>query len=145
MLAGVHGVFHEDRTLLALLLCSRWGGDVSPSDEQFKHNLEKLITSPWTLWWINYIGAVAGLVASVYPAGIADHDQGRVQLKAHWSRDEKQRPLLAVDIAFGPNVDAQAFSKEVSTIEKVGKRKRWIGGRDGLGYRVDVRVDGTVV
>ncbi|KAK5131533.1 hypothetical protein LTR08_000860 [Meristemomyces frigidus] len=145
VLAGVHGVFHENRTLLALLLCSRWGGDVPPSDEKFKHNLEKLVASPWTLWWINYVGAVASLIASVYPAGTADHNKGRVQIKASWAKDEKQRPLLAVAVAFGSGVDAQCFSKELQSIEKVGKKKRWIGGRDGLGYKVDVRADaGTV-
>jgi hypothetical protein len=25
-------------------------------------------------------------------------------------------------------------------VEKVGKRKRWVGGRDGAGFRVDVKV-----
>ncbi|KAK4548732.1 hypothetical protein LTR36_008505 [Oleoguttula mirabilis] len=138
VLAGVHGVFHEDRTLLALLLCNRYGGDVPPSDESFKHNLEQLIDSPWTLWWIRYVGAVAALLASVFPAGVADRSKGRIQLKAGWTKDKKQRSLLSLHVKFGPGVNAQAFSKELSSIEKVGKKKGWIGGRDGFGHKVAV-------
>ncbi|KAK5115150.1 hypothetical protein LTR85_009908 [Meristemomyces frigidus] len=144
VLAGVHGVFHEDRTLLALLLCNRYGGEVPPSDEQFKHNLEQLVDSPWTLWWLNYVGAVAALLASVFPAGVADRSKGRIQLKASWSKDKKHRSLLTLRITFGRDVDSQAFSKELSNIEKVGKKKkRWIGGRDGIGHKIAVELKGA--
>lgn len=142
VLAGVHGVFHEDRTLLALLLCNRYGGDVPPVDEQFKRNLEQLVDSPWTLWWINYVGAVAGLLASVFPAGVADRSKDRVQLKARWTTDKNQRSQLTLRVVFGPDVNAQAFGKEISSIEKLGKKKRWIGGKDGFGHKIDVEANG---
>lgn len=140
VLAGVHGVFHEDRTLIALLLSNRYGGDVPPSDEQFKQNLEQLVDSSWTLWWINYVGAVAALLASVYPAGVADRNRSRVRLSADWETDKKQRSVLSLHVGFGPGVDAQAFDKDLLAIEKVGKKKRWIGGRDGAGYKIAVKI-----
>lgn len=139
ILAGVHGITHEARTLIALLLCARWGGSIPPSDEAFKHNLEQLVESPWILWWINYLGAVASLIANIYPAGPReDHD--RLRLQASWAQDDKQRPLLQLTASITADVDQEAFLSEAHDIEKVGKRKRWIGGRDGIGHRVHVKV-----
>jgi len=138
ILAGVHGVLHENRTILALLLCARWGGDVPPSDEGFKHNLEQLVGSPWTLWWLQYIGVVASLIASVYPAGVADEYDGRLSFSVRWDSDEKRRSVLTVHVAFAADVEAGAHGDALREIEKVGKRKRWIGGRDGIGHRVSV-------
>ncbi|KAI7287979.1 retrograde regulation protein 2 [Hortaea werneckii] len=88
VLASAHGIPYEDRTLLALLLCNRWGGDVPPSDRQFKHSLEQLIDSPWTLWWINYVAAVAQLIASVFPAGINQHNKDRLK---GWKEEKVDR------------------------------------------------------
>lgn len=140
-LAGVHGILHESRALLGLLLCARWGGSVPPSDEPFKQNLEQIVESGWTLWWINYIGAVAGLAAEVFPAGFVDEDAGRLRVQTAWERDDKGRATLAVRLSFGEGLDVGAFGKAVKAVEKVGKRKRWVGGRDGSGHRVDVSVE----
>jgi retrograde regulation protein 2 len=139
VLAGVHGILHESRTLIALLLCARWGGSVPPCDEQFKNSLEQLVESPWTLWWINYIGAVAGLIASVYPAGVVSGAE-RLRLSTKWDTDDKGRPLLVLRAVVSADVDDEVFGVEAKAIEKVGKRKRWIGGRDGIGHRVEVDV-----
>ncbi|KAM0719114.1 hypothetical protein Q7P37_005019 [Cladosporium fusiforme] len=140
-LAGVHGILHESRALLGLLLCARWGGAVPPSDEPFKQNLEQIVESGWSVWWINYIGAVAGLAAEVFPAGFVDEAAGRLSIQTAWERDDKGRSMLAVRLSFCEGLDAGAFGKAVKAVEKVGKRKRWVGGRDGSGHRVDVRVD----
>lgn len=138
IMAGVHGVLHESRAMLGLLLCARWGGQVPPGDEALKRNLELLVGSPWTLWWINYVGAVAELIASVFPAGVVNLDEKRLQLKASWERDSKGRSELALRVAAASDVDVGAFAKEIKGIEKVGKPKRWIGGRDGIGHKVSV-------
>lgn len=144
ILAGVHGVLHESRTLLALLLCARWGAGVPPSDDLFKQNLEQLIESPWTLWWIQYIGAVAGLIASVYPAGVVKESETRLSFVATWDRDEKQKSMLSLRVSFANGQDPSAYGSEIKAIEKAGKRKRWIGGRDGIGHKVAVEVAGNV-
>jgi len=139
-LAGVHGILHESRALLGLLLCARWGGAVPPSDELFKRNLEQIVESRWTLWWINYIGAVAALVSEVYPAGFVEDGEDRLRIQGKWDRDEKGRSALVLQVCFGQGMDKAAFGKAVKAVEKVGKKKRWIGGKDGDGHRVEVVV-----
>ncbi|KAF2173546.1 hypothetical protein M409DRAFT_48508 [Zasmidium cellare ATCC 36951] len=140
ILAGVHGVLHESRALIALMLCARWGSNIPPSDEMFKRSLEQLVESPWTLWSINYLGAVAALVASVYPAGITEANKGRLQLNASWDRDEKARTVLLLKAKISADVDEEVFGIEAHGVERVGKKKRWIGGREGIGHRVSVDV-----
>jgi retrograde regulation protein 2 len=141
VLAGVHGILHESRALLGLMLCARWGGAVPPSDESFKRNLEQIVESSWTLWWINYIGAVSALVSEVYPAGFVEEDADRLRIQGKWDRDEKGRSALILQLSFGRGMDAAAFGKSIKGVEKVGKKKRWIGGRDGSGHRVEVIMD----
>jgi retrograde regulation protein 2 len=141
ILAGVHGVLHESRTLIALLLCARWGGSVPPNDEKFKQSLERLVPSPWILWWVNYIGAVAALIGSVYPSGYVSQQHKRLALRAIWTADEKQRPVLTLQVTLSADIDPALFDAEARDIEKVGKRKRWIGGRDGAGHRVAVNIN----
>lgn len=140
ILAGVHGVLHESRVLIGLLLCARWGGSIPPADETFKRSLEQLVESPWALWWIGYLGAVAALIASVYPAGVTEANRGRLALEASWGRDDKDRPVLLLKATISADVDEEVFSIEARGVERVGKRKRWIGGRDGIGHRVVVEV-----
>nr|XP_023908621.1 retrograde regulation protein 2-like [Quercus suber]POF15584.1 retrograde regulation protein 2 [Quercus suber] len=138
ILAGVHGVQHESRALLGLLLCARWGGDVPPTDQKFKENLMQLVESPWSLWWINYLGAVAALIASIYPAGVVEQDEQRLTFTSAWERDEKQRNVLNLQVKFSKHIAIEAVEKGLHDIEKVGKKKRWIGGRDGVGHKVTV-------
>ena len=140
LLGGVHGILHEDRTLLALLLCGRWGGDVPPSAQHFKRDLERLVDSPWTIWWINYIGAVAQLIARVYPASVNERNKDRMFLETRWSTDEKRRSCLSLQTNFAKGMSTEAFGKEIKAIEKVGKKKNWIGGKEGTGHRVNVDV-----
>jgi retrograde regulation protein 2 len=140
VLAGVHGILHESRALLGLLLCARWGGGVPPSDESFKRNLEQIVESDWTLWWINYFGAVSALVSEVFPAGFVKEDPDRLRLEAKWDRDEKGRSALLLHLSFSQGMDAAAFGKSTKGVEKVGKKKRWIGGKDGSGHRIEVVV-----
>lgn len=138
VLAGVHGLLHESRTLVALLLCARWGGSIPPSDQAFKWGLEQLVDSPWTLWWINYLGAVASLIAGVFPAGVVK-DKKRLELNVRWV-NENHETSLGLSITPSTTVDADLIATEGNAIEKVGKKKRWIGGRDGLGHRIHVMV-----
>ncbi|TKA83110.1 hypothetical protein B0A55_00884 [Friedmanniomyces simplex] len=143
ILASIHGVLHENRVLLALLLCQRWGGDVPPTDQPFKLALERLVDEPWTLWWINYLGSVASLIASVYPAGITAQNTGRLALRAAWDESNKGDPEVNLQVVFAKDAHSSGFGREVLGVEKVGKKKRWVGGRDGVGYKI--RVEGTDV
>ncbi|KAK3669219.1 retrograde regulation protein 2 [Recurvomyces mirabilis] len=140
ILASVHGVLHENRTFLALLLCQRWGGNVPPSDSTFKKGLEAMVESPYTLWWINYLGSIASLIASVYPAGVSEHNAGRVGFDAAWDESGKGEAEIKLQVVFAKDVRAVGFEKEVHGVEKVGKKKRWVGGRDGVGYKIAIEL-----
>ena len=139
ILASVHGVMHESRALLGLLLCARWGGAVPPTDEPYKRNLEELLASPGQLWWINYIGAVAELIASVYPSNLSTTFD-RLTFRSWWGKDKKHRTVLFLEAGIAFEMDGDIFAQEARVVEKVGKRKNWIGGRDGTGFKVSVNV-----
>ncbi|OQO01813.1 hypothetical protein B0A48_12286 [Cryoendolithus antarcticus] len=140
VLASVHGLLHDSRALLGLLLCARWGDSVSPTDETFKRSLERLIEDPWTLWWVQYLGAVAALTGTVWPAGWKHHAGERLIFETNWENDKKANAMLRVRVTLGMDIDAEVLEQGIRALEKVGKRKRWIGGRDGAGFKVAVEV-----
>ncbi|TVY36357.1 Retrograde regulation protein [Lachnellula subtilissima] len=65
-LAGLPGLTHEMRAILALTMCSRWGSDLGPIDQQLAHNLQDLIGHDLT-WWCRYVGILAKLIATIHP------------------------------------------------------------------------------
>lgn len=140
ILAGAHGILHEQRALLALLLCARWGGEVAPTDQQFKQSLEQLVGSQFTLWWVNYLGAVSSLIAAIFPAGVCGpYQASRLRLRAEWKHDESEdTPVLVLGLDLGNKLTPDMLKKEIKAIEKVGKKKNWIGGKGGIGYKVQV-------
>jgi retrograde regulation protein 2 len=144
VLAGVHGLLHESRSALALLLCSRWGDEVPPVDEGFKKSLEKLIDDPALSWIIRYLGSVAALIAAVYPAGVPERRfEPRLTLGFAWdpSTSYKQNQHVELRVGLANDLDRDMIAKEVKNIEKVGKKKNWIGGKGGVGFKVNVVVE----
>ncbi|KAF3903614.1 hypothetical protein AA313_de0204564 [Arthrobotrys entomopaga] len=65
---SVHGLTHVERALLGLVLCARWGGEVSESG--FKDRLEGVVGEEMA-WWARYVGAVADAVGAIFPVGIS--------------------------------------------------------------------------
>lgn len=139
VLAATHGVLHEARAVLALLLCARWGGEVSPTDAQFKSSLEDLIDNALILWWINYLGVIASVIATFHPAGI--HSTPRLSFKTAWTEDSKGRQQINLRVFVKDELDLQELAEYQEQIEKVGKPKRWIGGKDGTGHKISVYVE----
>ena len=139
-LAGVHGLLHESRAMLALLICARWGDEVPPIDQSFKQSLENLVDEPAVLWHIRYLGAVAALIAAVYPAGV-HHSQSdpRIKFKFSWMTLER----IQLRVGFAETADVDAYAKELKSIEKLGKKKNWPEGKGGKGFKVDT-VPGTM-
>jgi len=66
-LAGLPGMTHQMRAILALTLCARWGTVPGPADKNLYENLQALIGSEFS-WWCDYIGTVAGLLALLTPS-----------------------------------------------------------------------------
>ncbi|KAI5853569.1 Ppx/GppA phosphatase family-domain-containing protein [Tricharina praecox] len=123
VLASVHGLTHRARALLALALCQRWGGEVS--DTTLKQRLSLLVGSEME-FWCRYLGAVAGVIGSVYPAGVMVDSEERVRFFGEdRNTGEKQTVLLRVRFCEGdPLTDGVMVGKEVEAVEKVGKKKR---------------------
>lgn len=65
-LAGLPGLDHQLRAILALTMCARWGTDLGQVDRILYSHLRQLI-GPELSWWCEYIGTIAALLAAVIP------------------------------------------------------------------------------
>ena len=151
LLAGVHGISHDDRALLALVLCERWGAQLSPTDAGYLQRMQALVGDEAT-WWCRYVGRVAAVVGGVWPAGVVDGTQQRLELLGRWREGgngsgKRSRIELVLRVREGDNMTAdEGIAGSVKALEKVGKRKNWVGGggggegKDGFGFKVDVLV-----
>ncbi|KAK6005201.1 hypothetical protein QM012_007980 [Aureobasidium pullulans] len=139
LLAQAHGLSHAERGCLALLLCNRWGGkkDLPPTDVPFLHSMQALVGAEAS-WWCAYLGAVGALIGAIYPSGRGNEF---MSLTSEWSVSHKKGDKMLVL----KTVDTQASSlrsivpEEMEKIEKVGKKKNWIGGKEGYGFKVQVQ------
>lgn len=147
VLASAHGISHPDRALLALMLAQRWSGDLAPPHESLRDRLRQLLSGQ-EVWWCNYLGHVAGLVGDVYPAGRIEGE--RLQLRAEWAGglgkkgvDQGIR-LVIMTKAGDPMTSPGTLREALHAIEDVGKKKHWVGGREGFGLRIEVRVEALI-
>lgn len=74
-LAHARGLSHQQRAVLALVLCERWDGDLLPADKVFMRHLERLV-GPEATWWSRYLGRIAKLVGTVCPDGVLENKDG---------------------------------------------------------------------
>ncbi|KAL8391811.1 hypothetical protein RB595_002133 [Gaeumannomyces hyphopodioides] len=147
LLSSTRGVSHGDRARLALMLESRYMGELPPRELQFRDALRHVIT-PEEVWWAGYLGRVGYLISRLYPSGGIDEDKPRILLSAGWSRrlghrEDKVGLRLTISIQKVKHDPAQlkeALRDHVGIVEKAGKRKNWIGGEDGWGMKVVVKV-----
>jgi retrograde regulation protein 2 len=146
-MSSTHGVSHSDRARLALLLEERYGGELPPREADFKNSLRQLLTLE-EVWWTRYVGKLGFLISKLYPAGVIDEAKPRVVLSAEWAnnlgkRKDKQglRVIWSIQkIRRDPMKLKEALDDHIGVIHKVGKKKNWIGGEDGWGMAVDVKV-----
>lgn len=143
VLASAHGLAHEDRALLALALCARHGGvsDLPPQEKEFWRRLVEVVGTR-AAWWAGYVGTVGTLLGEVFPGPGYGHE--RLMLRGSWEHGKKGREkvVLVVRIAEEGKAETEGdramFGEELEGIVKVGKKKNWIGGRDGVGFKVQV-------
>ncbi|KAM5343902.1 hypothetical protein ACJ41O_012439 [Fusarium nematophilum] len=147
LLASTRGVSHEDRARLALMLESRYMGELPPREAQFKEALQRVIT-PEEVWWAAYLGRVGYLISRLYPSGKIDEGKPRVVLSSEWAWDlgrKRQREGVTLTISVqkvknDPAKLKKALRDHVKIVEKVGRKKNWVGGPDGWGMKVKVKV-----
>jgi retrograde regulation protein 2 len=92
-----------------------------------------------TEWWCMYLGRVAAVLASVYPAGSIR--KSRVDINAEWTVTKKENDKLCVGFNFGQEPDQldEGLNAALRKVEKAGRKKNWVGGK---GYKVSVTVNG---
>lgn len=145
LLASTHGVGHTERALLALMLCQRWGGEgqIPAPHEELKGRLEALLTQQ-EIWWARYLGIMGGCIGDVYPAGRLADDGERLTISAKWAEGlGKKGNLQGVIVTMGiSGVVGKAVTREmVDTVEKLGKKKNRVGGKEyGFGLPISVEV-----
>ncbi|OCK73073.1 Ppx-GppA-domain-containing protein [Lepidopterella palustris CBS 459.81] len=147
LMSSTHGVSHSDRARLALLLEERYHGELPPREVDFKFSLRALLTAE-EIWWTTYLGKVGILLGRMYPAGVIDEMKPRVVLSSEWANHlgkKKNKHGLELTLSIqkvkrDPTRMKEALEDHVGIIEKVGKRKNWIGGEDGWGMAVHVKV-----
>lgn len=140
ILAGAHGLSHHDRYMLALILCERWGGDISEGDAIFLAGLQR-ICGP-LIWWTRYIGRVAKGIAEVFPAGLVREGEHAIAVGSGFPNGQDTSTadgcwvkihVLREDVGHV----VRAWAKD---LEKLGKKKHWVAGESGMKVKVDVRL-----
>ncbi|ORY00596.1 retrograde regulation protein 2 [Clohesyomyces aquaticus] len=137
--AAAHGISHQQRAFLALLLCERYGGysSISPTEQDFYQRIVQLLPDG-KAWWCMYLGRIASVMGSVYPAGVVREE--RLKVNAAWIA-RKDNEVLCVDFGFIKPIDEldEGLAGSLRKVEKAGKKKNWI---DGHGHKVEVTVNG---
>lgn len=147
LLASAHGISHADRAIIALILCQRWNGELAPPHDRLQDRLRAILTRQ-EIFWCAYVGKVAFLVGSVYPAGKVGAVP-RIRFEAKWAEGLGKKGLeqgvrLLVGVNEGdPMTSTEVLRPMLEGIESIGKKKHRIGGRDGFGIPIDVSVDRT--
>ncbi|KAL8797737.1 MAG: hypothetical protein Q9195_000089 [Heterodermia aff. obscurata] len=139
LIANAHGISHEERGLLALILCERWRVELAPTDYEFESGLKRLVGTEATFWAM-YIGRILSGLGNMFPAGVVRN--GVLQMESTWEiteGDKKPRePLLKVKIHCTEQKIkiAEDWAKD---IEKLGKKKNWVhSGESGVsgGFKI---------
>ncbi|KAJ5912262.1 hypothetical protein N7504_001145 [Penicillium tannophilum] len=147
ILASTHGIPHSHRALLALMLQERYGGELPPRDVELKTHLQGILT-PEEVWWTRYLGKLGLVLGELYPTGSIGSSKPRIVPSAKWAdglgkKGKKHGLELKIAIqktAYDPTHLKEELTHDVQKIVKVGKRKHWIGGKDGWGIKVVVSV-----
>lgn len=125
ILAGVQGLPHLERAMVALVLCQRWKGEVA--DGALKRRFASLVGGELD-FWCRYLGAVAGVVGAVYPSGNIVWGDEQLQIVGKDKGED-----VKVSVLFGK--DNLGLESQIEEIGKVGKNKRC-----PLGWRKKVKV-----
>jgi len=152
IMSSTHGVSHQDRARLALLLQARYRGELPPREVDFRQALRDII-SPEDVWWTQYLGRVGFLITCLYPTGKIHASRPTVLFTADWTSDagkDKDEEGIVLTIALQKvKHDKAHFKKTIEDnmrkVEKAGKKKNWEGDPAwGLRVKVTVSEEGII-
>jgi retrograde regulation protein 2 len=152
IMSSTHGVSHQDRARLALMLQARYRGELPPREIDFREALRSIIPAE-DVWWAQYLGRVGYLITCLYPTGRVHASRPTVLFSADWTWDAgKNNDKLGLVLTISlqkVKVDPSRFKKtiedNVKKIEKAGKKKNWSGDpKWGLKVEVNVSEEGII-
>ena len=142
-LGSAHGLSHMDRALLALVLCERWGGEMNHSDVEFQGGLQELVGQQAS-WWARFIGRAAVGIGECHPAGlVVKGEEESVQIESSWvalGGGTNRKFGVRLEMIVDSDDLEEAVESWGHDLEKVGKKKNWVDGRDGFGVKVMVSI-----
>ncbi|KAI1190505.1 Ppx/GppA phosphatase [Nemania serpens] len=118
------GFSHLARSVLGLTLCFRWGASLGPTDQQLFAGLKMLVhqASVQGVFWAEYIGEVARLIAQLCPCA----PRSQKQLESMVSFDarltnSKSKTKLQLTVTLAPSV-YQIYDQDIAnSFKHVGK------------------------
>ena len=152
IMSSTHGVSHQDRARLALMLQARYRGELPPREMEFREALRGVI-SPEEVWWAQYLGRVGYLITCLYPTGKIHASKPKVLFSADWTwtagkKNNKEGLILTISlqkVQHDPDHFRQTITDNAKKIEKAGKKKNWSGDPAwGMKVEVDVSEEGII-
>ncbi|KAI1647857.1 Ppx/GppA phosphatase family-domain-containing protein [Daldinia loculata] len=119
------GFSHLARAVLGLTLCYRWGASLGPFDKLLQVNLQRLVSqsTPEANFWVEYLGAVANLLAVLCPASPDSTDRlKRVVKFSSTVKITKKKIKVQLIVSLSPTIFQALDTEELVSIFKgVGK------------------------
>lgn len=148
LLSSTHGVSHTSRAILALMLEESYEGEVPPREARFKSRMRDIL-EPKEVWWTCYIGKVALILRRLYPSGFIDEKKPRIRICSKWTTHINDgSSIIGIRLVIfvqkklhDPMKLKDTIKDHIGVIKKVGKRKNWIGGRNGWGLFLKILVE----
>ncbi|KAM0329845.1 hypothetical protein ACHAQA_004010 [Verticillium albo-atrum] len=130
--SGAPGLTHIARSILALAVCSRWGGSLGPVDTELHRNLKRLVGDIHVdaHFWADYLGAVAAVIADIIPAWPTSPDAIASDLRfkaiADVTKKGRDRINLTVFVSLdaAKGIDSEAVTGRFFNVGKMKADKK---------------------
>ena len=125
LIANAHGISHQERSLLALILCERWRVELAPADYEFESALKRLVGIEATFWAM-YLGRILNGLGNICPAGVVR--KGVLQMQSTWDNitEGGDKPVLKLKIYCTEQKKIKVAEDWARDVEKLGKKKNWV-------------------
>jgi len=145
LIANAHGISHDERALLGLILFERWRGDLPPIDYDFHSGLQRIVGVQFS-FWAAYVGRILNGLGELYPAGKVREDG--LGINATWTTSDRKRShgdsMLSLVLVTDHSIMSTA-ERWCVDLEKLGKKKYWAYNRDdksSWGFKIECSVRG---
>ena len=136
ILADSHGLAHLDRALLGLILCERWGGELSSIDKGLFDKMQEFVGDKQS-WLAKYVGIMLRGIGETYPAGISRPSEKSLALDVTWRTANKGASMLEISVSLPESRGTLKIPGWIADLEKLGKKRNWIGKGDRWGLKIE--------